>query len=217
VESNTLLTTRTGPLPSPAAAGCLVLIAIKRRVECKSRLAGVLPLPQRLALVRHMLAHVIGQSRQARLAGTVAVLSPERDTVPAEIPVLADAGTDLNAALRQAETMLRRLGVREWLVLPADLPELRAADIDAIIAAGRAGGCALAGDAAGRGTNALYVRLQEGFDYRFGEDSLAAHLGAAAARGLRAELLALPAVAADVDSPADLFRLEAHAWQRQTA
>lgn len=197
--------------------GCLALIAIKRRVECKSRLAGVLPLTQRLALVRHMLGHVIEQCRQAALVGQIAVLSPERDAVPTDIPVLADQGDDLNAALLQAQALLQRLGVREWLVLPADLPDSRAADIDAVIAAGRASGCALASDAAGTGTNALYVRLREGFDYRFGINSLAAHHQAAAHRGWQAEVLTLPGLAADVDSAADLFRLDSRLWQRRPA
>jgi 2-phospho-L-lactate guanylyltransferase len=205
------------PAAASAVPGCLALIAIKRRVECKSRLAGALPLPQRLALVRHMLAHVIDQCRQALLVGQIAVLSPERDAVPADIPVLADPGDDLNAALRQAQAMMRRLEVREWLILPADLPELRAADIDAMIGAGRSSGCALASDAAGRGTNALYARLPEGLDYRFGADSLNAHRWAATHQGWQAPVLALPGLAADVDTPDDLFRLDSSLWQRQLA
>jgi 2-phospho-L-lactate guanylyltransferase len=145
------------------------------------------------------------------------VLSPERDEVPGDITVLADNGDGLNAALSQAHTSLQQLGVREWLVLPADLPGVAAADIDAMVAAGRGGGCALAGDAAGRGTNALYLRLQPGFHYCFGDDSLRAHRQAAARLGLEARLLQLPGLALDVDTPADLFKLDTRLWQRQTA
>jgi 2-phospho-L-lactate guanylyltransferase len=197
--------------------GCVALIAIKRRVQCKTRLAGVLELGQRLALVRNMLGHVIDQCRQARLISQVAVLSPERDEVPADITVLADNGDGLNAALSQAHQSLQQLGVREWLVLPADLPGASAAEIDAVVAAGRASGCALAADAAGRGTNALYVRLQPGFSYCFGADSFASHRQAAARLGLDAATLQLPGLALDVDTPSDLFKLDARLWQRQTA
>jgi 2-phospho-L-lactate guanylyltransferase len=198
-------------------AGCLALIAIKRRVQCKSRLGAVLSLGQRLDLVRDMLAHVIGQCRQAKLVSQIAVLSPERDQVPVDIPVLADSGDGLNAALGQAQASLQRLGVRELLVLPADLPGLSAADIDAVIAAGRTSGCALASDATGRGTNALFLRLPTDFDYRFGIDSLAAHRQAAAQQGLQAQVLTLPGLALDVDTPADLFKLDERIWQRQPA
>jgi 2-phospho-L-lactate/phosphoenolpyruvate guanylyltransferase len=197
--------------------GCVALIAIKRRVQCKSRLNGVLGRPQRLWLVREMLAQVIAACRQATLVSQVAVLSPERDTVPADIAVLADAGNGLNAALLQAHGSLHQLGVREWLVLPADLPAASGADIDAMIAAGRESGCALASDAAGHGTNALYLRLPASFDYGFGIESLAAHRQAAARLGLAARVLQLPGLALDVDTPEDLFKLDMRTWQRQPA
>jgi 2-phospho-L-lactate/phosphoenolpyruvate guanylyltransferase len=198
-------------------AGCVAVIAIKRRVQCKSRLSGVLALPQRLTLVRAMLAQVIAACREATRVSQIAVLSPERDAVPADIAVLADTGNGLNAALAHAHGTLFQLGVREWLVLPADLPGASAADIDAVIAAGRQCGCALAGDTSGSGTNALYLRLVPEFSYRFGAGSLAAHRRAAADLGLNACVLQLPGLAADVDTPADLFQLDTRTWQRQLA
>jgi 2-phospho-L-lactate/phosphoenolpyruvate guanylyltransferase len=207
-----------GACPETALPGrCPVVIAIKRRVEGKSRLASVLPLQRRLTLVRRMLEHVIAECQRSELAGPVAVLSPERDTVSADTPVLADPGVDLNAALEQASATLRALGQREWLGLPADLPQVKALDIDTLIAAGRTTGCVLAGDAAGTGTNALYLRLDRPFRYQFGAGSLARHRVAAATAGLEARVLDLPRVAADVDTPEDLFHLDSSSWKEVSA
>ena len=135
--------------------GACALIAIKERARCKTRLADVLAPPARLDLVRSMLNAVLKAAGNAQTVHQVIVISPERDTVPAEIPVLADTGESLNSALMQAHTVLRELGCHEVVVLPADLPMITAAEIDELVRAGRTGGFALASDAAGIGTNAL--------------------------------------------------------------
>jgi 2-phospho-L-lactate guanylyltransferase len=75
----------------------------------------------------------------------------------------------------------------------------------------------MASDTVGRGTNALFLRLHADFGYCFGEDSLAAHLRAATQRGMSAQVLELPGLALDVDTPADLFTLDERIWQRQPA
>jgi 2-phospho-L-lactate guanylyltransferase len=75
----------------------------------------------------------------------------------------------------------------------------------------------MASDTAGWGTNALFLRLHADFDYCFGDHSLAAHQQAAAQRGMSAQVLQLPGLALDVDTPADLFTLDERIWQRQPA
>ncbi len=97
-----------------------------------------------------MLAAVMSTAAAgARTVNQVIVISPERDRVPAEIPVLADTGESLNDALMQAHAVLREFGCHEVVVLPADLPKISSAEIDALVKAGRAGGFAIAPDAAG--------------------------------------------------------------------
>jgi 2-phospho-L-lactate guanylyltransferase len=185
------------------------LIAVKQRAACKSRLSAVLPPPARLRLVRSMLDHVWQTALAARTVRQVIVLTPERDTLPAEVPVLADVGVGLNPALVAAHRLLLGLGVHELLVLPADLPDLAADEIDELVCAGRSGGFALAPDAAGVGTNALYLRSVGLFGFQFGADSLRLHVHESARLGLRSQFLRLPGFAFDVDQPADLLRLHA--------
>src|ERR1700744_6486932 len=100
--------------------GACALIAIKERARCKTRLADVLRPPERIDLVRSMLTQVLAAAENAQTVHQVIVISPERDTVPAEIPVLADTGESLNNALIQAHTVLREFGCHAVVVLPAD-------------------------------------------------------------------------------------------------
>lgn len=193
------------------------LVAIKSRGQCKSRLAGALSEAQRRELVRSMLSNVLDAAHQARCVQQVVVISPERDDVPQATAVLADEGESLNAALTQARAQLHAMGKAAVIILPADLPRLGAADIEAFVRAGRQSGFAIAPDRAHRGTNALFLRTDTPFTFRFGPDSLRLHLREAADRGLTACRVDLPGLAFDVDEPADLaaLDLQAPAGQRE--
>jgi 2-phospho-L-lactate guanylyltransferase len=189
------------------------LIAIKARAQCKSRLAEVLAPPARLQLVRAMLDAVLSAARGAHTLRQILVVSPERDCVPAEIPVLADTGGGLNGALSAAQLALREFGCQELVVLPADLPLVTAADIDELVRAGRRGGFAIAPDAAGVGTNALFLNCPQPFRFRFGPDSARLHLEQAQSLGLCPQVVRLAGLEFDVDSPEDVRRLEEPSWR----
>jgi 2-phospho-L-lactate/phosphoenolpyruvate guanylyltransferase len=189
------------------------LIAIKARAQCKSRLATVLAPAERLQLVRAMLDAVISAARSAQTLRQILVVSPERDCVAADIPVLADAGGGLNGALSAAQMALHDFGCQEVVVLPADLPHVTAADIDELVRAGRRGGFAIAPDAAGVGTNALYLNSPQPFRFRFGLDSRRLHLEQAHSMGLIPQVVQLAGLEFDVDSPEDVHRLEEPTWR----
>jgi len=195
--------------------GCCALIAVKQRVQGKGRLAPQLSVDARVRLVRSMLAQVIGAARGAQTVRQVFVVSPERDTLADDIPVLADSGQGLNAALTQAHRALLELGVRELLVLHADLPQLESAEIDALVRAGRAAGFAIAPDTADVGSNALCLATGQPFQFQFGPDSKRLHLREAQRLGLQAQVVRLPGLQFDVDTAADLRRLEEGAWVRR--
>jgi 2-phospho-L-lactate guanylyltransferase len=194
------------------------LVAIKARAQCKSRLAEVLAPADRLQLVRSMLEAVLAAARGAQSVQQILVVSPERDCVPAAIPVLADSGGGLNAALSAAQETLREFGCHELVVLPADLPQVTGAEIDELVRAGRAGGFAIAPDGAGVGTNALYLNTPQPFRFRFGPDSARLHVAQALSLGLNPQQVRLTGLEFDVDCPADVRRLEEQSWRtRQQA
>lgn len=192
--------------------GACALIAIKERARCKTRLADVLEPPERIDLVRSMLTAVLEAAGNAQTVHQVIVISPERDTVPAEIPVLADTGESLNTALVQAHTMVREFGCHEIVVLPADLPLVTSAEIDELVRAARAGGFAMATDAAGVGTNALCLMSTQPFRFQFGPDSRRLHLQEAQRLGSSPQVVHLPGLEFDVDSSADLDLLDGQKW-----
>jgi len=184
------------------------LVPVKQREHCKMRLASELTVQSRIALVRSMLCAVLTAAREARWVRETVVISPERDAVAAEIQLLADAGESLNAALTEAYETMWQTGRREFVILPADLPRIRPEEIDTLVHAGRAGGCALAPDMAGTGTNALYLASPPPFAFQFGPDSCRRHLQEARRLGLAPRLICLPGLAFDLDTPADLAQ-----WQ----
>ncbi len=94
----------------------------------------------------------------------------------------------------------------EWNTAPiavfhADLPRLGAEDVAALLAAGERGGCAIAPDRHGTGTNALAIGDGRAFSFAFGADSFARHRAQA---GERFEIVTRPGLALDVDTPDDL-------------
>jgi len=192
--------------------GADVVIAVKQPERCKTRLAPLLGEVVRIELVRSMLAAVLSAARSAQTVYQRLVVSPVRDQIPADIPIHRDSGECLNEALQQAHGALRRTGCRELVVLPADLPRITAAEIDRLVRAGRKSGFAIAPDAAGAGTNALYIGSAQPFHFQFGPDSYHLHVQQAQRLGLRPQVLQLAGFAFDVDSPADLELLGDRRW-----
>ena len=193
--------------------GACALVAIKARTLCKTRLAPVLAPSARVQLVRAMLEAVLAAAQGAQTLRQIVVVSPERDCVPAGIPVLADTGGGLNGALLAAQMALQEFGCREVVVLPADLPNITAADIDALVRAGRRGCFAIAPDARGQGTNALCLVSSRPFGFQFGEGSRQAHVQEARRMGLTPRIVRLPGLEFDVDSTADLLQLDRQQWR----
>ncbi len=113
----------------------------------------------------------------------------------------------------QAHAVVRELGCREVVILPADLPKISGSDIDALVSASRPGGFAIAPDAAGVGTNALCLVGAAAFRFQFGPDSRRLHVEEANRMGLHPQILSLPGLELDVDSPDDLNLLESATWQ----
>jgi 2-phospho-L-lactate guanylyltransferase len=155
---------------------------------------------------------VIFAACRAQTVREIIVVSPERDTVSTEISVLADTGDSLNGALTQAHRVLHELGCQEVVVLPADLPNVSATDIDYLVRAARHGGFAIAPDMKGAGTNALCLVSADPFRFQFGPDSRRLHVQEAQRTGLTSRVVRLPGLEFDVDTPDDLNHLDRQQW-----
>lgn len=186
---------------------CGAAIAVKRRDQGKSHLAVCLSPQERIELIRAMLGRVITAAQSARSVALTVIVSPERDTIADGVAVLTDEGAGMNEAFDLARAALQRRGARMMLALPADLPGVEPADLDALIGAAGRGGIAIAPDGRGTGTNALVIPVGLPMRFCFGPDSRRLHIEEARRLGVEPSIVARPGLGFDVDLPADLARL----------
>ncbi len=185
-------------------AGFTALVPIKPRAQCKTRLARQLSAAERRGLARSMLDHVIATLRQVPRIHSIVVLSAERDTVPADIEVLAEQGNDLNSSLAGAMAELRDRGVDRVLVLPADLARVGPGDIERLLDVAVDKGVAIAPSDDDEGTNGIALSSALAFRFAFGPDSFRRHLKEIARHGARPHVVRSAGLGFDLDTVADL-------------
>jgi 2-phospho-L-lactate/phosphoenolpyruvate guanylyltransferase len=180
--------------------GAHVLVPLKR-IDPKSRLADELPLQERVRLMRGLLAGVVGAVREAGVERVTVVTG----LALKDYEVWNDRGLPWNDALAAAiEEVVTEPVVA---IVSADLPSLRADEVEELLAATPERGIAIARALDG-GTNAVSMRPPGLVRTHFGElGSAAVH----AALGVDHVVLDLPGLAFDVDTPEDLARMHAAA------
>lgn len=200
------------------------VVPVKQLGRALGRLAAVLSPAERRDLQQAMLEDLLDACRACPvLAGIVVVTSDPAAAVLAEgygARVLPDHAPPqgMNAAVAVGCADAAGRG-HAALVLTADLPLAVPADLAAIVAAAPAApGVVLVPSQAGTGTNALLIDPATAMPTRLGPDSRAHHRREAAAAGLALVEVALPRLARDIDTPADLAALIAtdHACRSTT-
>jgi 2-phospho-L-lactate guanylyltransferase len=189
-----------------------IVIPVASLSRAKSRLADVLTPAERQSLVLYLLDRTLSAASDAVGVHEVLVVSPD----PAVLDRVHAAGAQgvrqrsrgLNPALREAEARLASHHLTTLVILPIDLPLLRAEELERLVkvfAAARAGGpgVALVPDRQGTGTNALFIAPPGLIAFRFGKGSRRRH--EAAARQVSATYVEFESLLKiDLDEPADL-------------
>jgi 2-phospho-L-lactate guanylyltransferase len=97
---------------------------------------------------------------------------------------------------------------RGFLTVPGDIPLITAGEVNRLLdahdAAGRAFTIAPSHDELG--SNAVACSPFDAVPLRFGDDSYRPHLSTARQAGIEPTIVALPGIAQDIDTPADLDR-----------
>ena len=183
----------------------IVIVARDPR-GAKRRLRTVLTPDQREALSRAMLADVLAACRATRADVLVVTESAAvaRAARASGATVHRTDAKGTRACARIGTRVAAKRGAGAVLVLPADLPLLRTADVRRLLAAGARDGVVVAADRHGRGTNALLLRPAEAMPALFGAESFRAHIVAARRRGLRLRTPRIAGVRLDVDTADDL-------------
>jgi len=200
-----------------------VVVPLRGVDSGKSRLGQALDAEERGALVLGLLARTLDilaawpQAQRIYLVtGDTATGELARRAQPA-LTVLAEPDEGgLNAALRAARDEAIAQGATALLMLPADLALVDVTALnrlldgaDAALAAGKGHALVVVAPAdARRGTNALLISPPTLIDPQFGDQSLEAHLRAAALADATVQLVIDPALGFDLDTPDDLERLD---------
>ncbi len=183
------------------------VVPMKPVTLAKSRLSAALQPEARAALVRAMAADVLDALVSSRRLERVVVvtsdpslgaLAVERGCVAA--PERVPGG--LNCQLEAVAEALELEGFDTMLVVPADVPCLRPADVCRLLDA-HAGGVTACVSTVDQGTNALVVSPPGAVPMLFGPGSGPRYLGACRSRGIAARELVIDGLR-DVDRPADL-------------
>lgn len=185
------------------------IVPIKQFQLAKQRLAPGLDATERAGLMRAMAEDVLDCVGRTPGITRILVVSREPEAaalaaaVGAELLVESEGG--LIAAVTEGAAAAARAGARGILIVPGDLPLADPEDLQQVLEAHRdAPAVTLVADAAGEGTNCLACTPADLIDFRFGAASCGAHQRAARDAGVEPTLLAVPALALDVDTPADL-------------
>jgi coenzyme F420-0:L-glutamate ligase/coenzyme F420-1:gamma-L-glutamate ligase len=192
------------------------VVPVKDLTETKSRLEPVLNGADRANLTLQMMKNVLFALREAGVEHVCVVSSDLKVLATAEeagTTPLLQRSRGLNQALEEAREWAVEGGATALLVFPADLPLLRAPDVEALLKAAeeaRDGPLALVSpDSAGAGTNALLLRPPDTLPFFFGPGSFEAHLKAAGERGTSTQVCRRDGIAFDLDTAEDLGRLDA--------
>jgi 2-phospho-L-lactate guanylyltransferase len=187
-----------------------VLLPVKRFAAGKSRLAEVLVEAERIELTCRMLADVLETLRGTPCIQGIRVLSNESRIdgllTAAQIERLPEAHEgNVNESLMVAAAALPP-SARRVLILPADVPNVSTADIEALRNA-HVEGVVLSPAKVDAGTNALMSSLPLPIPLQFGPASLTRHLESARRRGVPVRVISRLGLAHDIDRPDDLLWL----------
>ncbi len=193
------------------------LIPVKGFHGAKQRLSPQLGAHDRSELMKAMVHDVLTEVTRARgvhetcvVTGSAAVV----DWVSAmRVAVIREQEeTGETAAVHLALDVMKEAGMEAVLVLPGDIPLVRAEDVESVLRAAPARPgkhphqpfVVLTPSHDRMGTNALLLAPPDVLRLRFGHDSFRHHLNQAATRGAVVKVVENARIALDVDEPADL-------------
>jgi len=190
----------------------VAIIPAKRFEDAKQRLAPVLQLGHRRALVESMFWDALLAARRVSSIDHILVVTsdPTASQVAAgyEVVVVEDTGDSHTEAAQLGIARAQVMGATRVLLIPGDCPLLDPAELEELIARPVPERSVLiVPDRHGEGTNALVLTPPDAMTPSFGEGSRKRHTELAVAQGATPEVVDVPSLALDVDTPEDLEEL----------
>mgnify|MGYP001011982165 CR=1 FL=1 len=189
------------------------IIPVKPLKRGKSRLSSILSEIERTTLNQSMLVNTLKTLKSISEIDTVLVVS--RDPAALAIArewdartVLEDGNPELNTAIRRAVAVAKAYYVSKILILPADLPLVKAENIKEFIGrATKSPEIIIAPDRRRDGTNALYLDPADLIDFYYGTGSFTKHIEAGKKIGAPIQIVESEEFGLDLDLPEDLEML----------
>src|SRR5438132_6496007 len=184
-----------------------VLLPVKDFGSAKQRLATALDASTRAGLARAMCVDVLSAVARTRVAERIIVFTAADEVIQMAQPfgfdvVLEKSVDGHSAAVNQMVSELLSSSAR-ILSIAIDLPRLVPSEIDfALDAASEP--VTLIPSRDWTGTNGVVFISPAHIAMDYGEGSFRRHLSKAAAAGHRADVMSLPGIAFDIDTPEDL-------------
>ena len=187
-----------------------ILIPLKDPIRAKTRLAELLSLDERKRLVWTMFEDVSRAVREARKSDCVVMVTSHEPAIERARELgwdvlIEESQVSESASVDWASGLLAARGVDTVMRLPADIPLVRAEDIDALLSVEvNSSSALLVPSREGTGTNAMIRTPPALFPSRFGPNSLALHKLEAAKVGVECIVVENARMALDIDEPADV-------------
>ena len=184
-----------------------VLLPVKTFANAKQRLIPALDATTRAGLARAMCSDVLGVLARAHVPDRVVIFTAADEVIDMARPfgfdvVLEESVDGHSAAVNHMVSELMS-GSARILSIATDLPRLVPSEIDfALDAASEP--VTLIPSRDWTGTNGVVFIAPARISMEYGEGSFRRHLSKAAAAGHRADVMNLPGIAFDIDTPEDL-------------
>jgi 2-phospho-L-lactate guanylyltransferase len=187
------------------------ILPVKSPQNAKQRLKEFLAIEQRETLARMLYTQTLAALCQAEGIDRVVVVTCDAEVagharrsgvlVFEESEQISHSVSADAACLRAME-----LGASTALLVPIDVPTVTPADFSQLAASARPG-VIVVPSCDGTGTNALARTPPDCIESRFGPGSFRAHLDQARSKGLPADVLRVPGLMFDIDTPEDVAEL----------
>ncbi|HTB20750.1 MAG TPA: 2-phospho-L-lactate guanylyltransferase [Bryobacteraceae bacterium] len=187
------------------------ILPVKSPQNAKQRLTGFLAVEQRETLARMLYRQTLAALCQAQGIDQVVVATSDleiADQARRSGALVFEEEEQVSHSVSADAACLRamEMGASTVLLVPIDVPTATPADFTQLAAAARPG-LIVVPSSDGTGTNALVRTPPNCIQSRFGPGSFRAHLDQALSKGLPADVLRLPGLMFDIDTPEDVAEL----------
>jgi 2-phospho-L-lactate/phosphoenolpyruvate guanylyltransferase len=190
----------------------LAILPVKSFADAKQRLQTELSPGFRRAIVEAMFSDTLVALRRAREVDQILVVSADHGAQQIAggygAHVLDDEQRGHNVAASLGIGWALETGVDRALLVPGDCPLLDPEQLDELLARpANAPSALIVPDRHGTGTNALLLTPPDSLEPSFGPGSCERHASLAQAAGIAYEVVDVPSLGLDIDTPEDLAAL----------